>query len=590
MVNKNYLLKILKKYQNTRKKDANRPLVRTRFPPEPSGYMHVGHVKAALLNSFVSSEHFFTADLAKKETFRFPVAPPTFEETLVSLTSVEKKHFEKSLSKPVIVSKTGLPQTLTRTHLRFDDTNPTKASAYFVREFCKDLAALEVPFYSVSFSSDYFGLFAALTKTLIAKGLAFVDRDTAEDIAGKRMKGVPSDQRERPAEEQKAAYESLKEGEFGCVRLKLDMSNPNKCLRDPVIYRKIECDGHFRTGSAFVLYPAYDFVCPVLDYLEGVELAVRTDEYRDREQLYGAVLQVCKPFLPVASQYNDGESCRTDSEPEVSMMARLNMAATLVSKRKLKRLLDGPTPSHFRKLEGWTDPRVPTVRGLFARGFCLQALRAFISIGLLSVNLNTNAWDKFASLNKKTLEPSARRFFAVRELNHSLVVLEKPEVETVVMMSWFPVGETCDKKVLVHREVLVDNKDYANSGDKLVNLIGFANFVKKDGGRRLVLSESKVFKDSAKVTWVPVDSTVKIKIIKVGNILTKDKVEKEENFMDFLNADSWTEEWYLGETTFKGVEKNEVVQIMKEGLFIVRSTYDEQTGFVELLKLANKKA
>jgi len=280
----------------------------TRFPPEPNGYLHIGHAKSICLN-------FELADEFKG-----------------------------------------------RTNLRFDDTNPVKEDVEYVESIKQDVKWLGFDWDGLFFASDYFGEMYERALLLIRKGLAYVDDQTADEIRESRgtltEPGRPSPYRDRTPEENEALFERMKNGEFAngekVLRAKIDMASPNVNLRDPVIYRIVHAH-HHNTGDAWRIYPMYAFAHPLEDAIEGVTHSICTLEFEDQRPFYDWVVAECEmPNVPRQYEFN-----------------RLNLTNTVMSKRKLKQLVDE------KIVDGWDDPRMPTISGLRRKGYTPEAIRAF---------------------------------------------------------------------------------------------------------------------------------------------------------------------------------------------------------------------
>ncbi|RXT08822.1 glutamine--tRNA ligase/YqeY domain fusion protein [Ammoniphilus sp. CFH 90114] len=280
----------------------------TRFPPEPNGYLHIGHAKSIVLN-------FELADEFKGKT-----------------------------------------------NLRFDDTNPLKEDQEFVDSIKEDVSWLGYVWDSLFFASDYFEEMYNRAVLLIKKGKAYVDDLTAEEIRAYRgtltQPGKESPFRNRSVEENLDLFERMRKGEFKdgekVLRAKIDMSSPNITLRDPVLYR-IAHATHHNTGDQWCIYPLYDYAHPLEDAFEGVTHSICTLEFEEHRPLYNWVI----------------EECETESKPKQIEFARLNITNTVMSKRKLKKLVDEGI------VDGWDDPRMPTISGLRRRGFTPEAIRNF---------------------------------------------------------------------------------------------------------------------------------------------------------------------------------------------------------------------
>ncbi|KAI8547815.1 hypothetical protein RHMOL_Rhmol07G0225100 [Rhododendron molle] len=335
--------------------------VRLRFAPEPSGYLHIGHSKAALLN----------------------------------------QHFAQKFKGKVIV--------------RFDDTNPAKESNDFVVNILKDIETLGIKYDEVTYTSDYFPKLMKMAEELIIQGKAYVDDTPREQMQKERMDGTESRCRNNSTEENMKLWKEMSAGsERGllcCLRGKLDMQDPNKSLRDPVYYR---CNPipHHRVGSSYKIYPTYDFACPIVDALTGVTHALRSSEYHDRNTQYHRIQE------DMGFEKND-----------IFEFSRLNFVYTLLSKRKLAWFVD------HGMVEGWDDPRFPTVQGIVRRGLTIEALIQFVVYQGASKNLNLMEWDKLWTINKKEIDCICPRHTAVIEEGRVMLTLtdgpEKPFVRII---------------------------------------------------------------------------------------------------------------------------------------------------------------
>ena len=282
----------------------------TRFPPEPNGYLHIGHAKSICLNFGIANEN---------------------------------------------------PGGIC--HLRMDDTNPTTEDPEYVQAISDDVRWLGFDWHGKLFyASDYFERLYGYAVTLIRKGLAYVDSLNADEMRHYRgtltEPGRNSPYRDRSVEDNLDLFQRMRAGEFPdgahVLRAKIDMASPNINLRDPVLYR-IRHAAHYRSGTAWCIYPAYDFAHPLSDAVEGITHSICTLEFEDHRPLYDWVVQHCEP----------------PHQPQQIEFARLNISNTVMSKRKLLDLVE-------RKLvRGWDDPRLPTLKGLRRRGFTPEAIRAF---------------------------------------------------------------------------------------------------------------------------------------------------------------------------------------------------------------------
>ena len=322
--------------------------IQTRFPPEPNGYIHIGHAKAICM------------DFGVAEKFG------------------------------------GI------CNLRFDDTNPTKENTEYVENIMNDIKWLGFHWENVYYASDYFDKLWDFAIWLIEKGMAYVDEQTSEQIAEQKgtptQPGRPSPFRDRPIEENLRLFKQMNtpeavEGSM-VLRAKLDMANPNMHFRDPIIYRIIQIP-HHRTGTKWHCYPMYDFAHGQSDYFEGVTHSICTLEFVPHRPLYDKFVD-----------FQQEREVQHDNRPRQIEFNRLNLTYTVMSKRKLKALVDEGL------VDGWNDPRMPTVCGMRRRGYSSQSIRNFIdSIGYTKFDaLNDYALLEAAvreDLNKKACRVSA---------------------------------------------------------------------------------------------------------------------------------------------------------------------------------------
>src|SRR5690606_25198240 len=290
----------------------------TRFPPEPNGYLHIGHAKSICLN-------FELADEFKGKT-----------------------------------------------NLRFDDTNPVKEDTEYVNSIKEDVQWLGFDWDNLYYASDYFEELYNRAVLLIKKGKAYVCDLSAEEMRTTRgtltEPGQNSPYRDRSVEENLDLFARMRAGEFKdgerVLRAKIDMASSNITMRDPVLYR-IAHAHHHRTGDAWCIYPMYDFAHPLSDAIEGITHSICTLEFEDHRPLYDWVVA----------------ECEMDAQPRQYEFARLNITNTIMSKRYLKSLVDEGV------VEGWDDPRMPTISGMRRKGYTAEAIRNFCrEIGVAKAN------------------------------------------------------------------------------------------------------------------------------------------------------------------------------------------------------------
>lgn len=346
--------------------------IQTRFPPEPNGYLHIGHAKAICMD-FGVAEHY-----------------------------------------------NGV------CNLRFDDTNPSKENTEYVENILHDISWLGFKWGNIYYASDYFEKLWEFAIWMIKKGLAYVDEQTSEEIAKQKgtptTAGIPSPYRDRPIEENLTLFEKMNTAEAVegsmVLRAKLDMANPNMHFRDPIMYRIIQIP-HHRTGTKWHCYPMYDFAHGQSDYFEGVTHSICTLEFVPHRPLYDKFID----FLKESDSTSDNLS---DNRPRQIEFNRLNLTYTVMSKRKLHTLVD----EHL--VNGWDDPRMPTLCGMRRRGYSPESIRNFIdSIG----------YTKFDALNdvalleaavREDLNKKATRVSAVLD-PVKLVITNYPEDKTEEM-------------------------------------------------------------------------------------------------------------------------------------------------------------
>ena len=345
--------------------------IQTRFPPEPNGYIHIGHAKAICMD-FGVAEHY-----------------------------------------------NGV------CNLRFDDTNPSKEDTEYVDSILQDIKWLGFKWGNLYYASDYFQRLWDFAIWMIEQGKAYVDEQTSEQIAEQKgtptQPGTPSPYRDRPIEENLRLFKQMNtpeavEGSM-VLRAKLDMANPNMHFRDPIIYRIIQTP-HHRTGTKWHAYPMYDFAHGQSDYFEGVTHSICTLEFVPHRPLYDKFVDELMNF----------DKNTTGYRPRQIEFNRLNLTYTVMSKRKLKALVE----EHL--VNGWDDPRMPTVCGMRRRGYSPQSIRKFIdSIG----------YTKFDALNDMALlEAAVREDLNMRATRVSavlnpvkLVITNYPEDKTEEMVA-----------------------------------------------------------------------------------------------------------------------------------------------------------
>ena len=364
----------------------------TRFPPEPNGYLHIGHAKSIYINFGVADEYGG------------------------------------------------------KTNLRFDDTNPLKEDSEYVNAIKEDVAWLGFEWDGLFFASDYFEEMYNRALLLIKKGKAYVDDQSADQVRETRgtltEPGQNSPYRDRTVEENLDLFERMRRGEFGdgqkVLRAKIDMASPNLNMRDPVLYR-ISHAVHHNSGDKWCIYPMYAYAHPLEDAIEGVTHSLCTLEFKDQRPLYDWVVGECEmPHVP--HQYEFG---------------RLNLSNTVMSKRYLKKLVDE------KLVDGWDDPRMPTISGLRRRGFTPESIRSFVKELGITVAGGEVDYKLLEHHVRQDLNLRAHRTMAViRPLK--LVITNYPEgqVETLDVKINPEVPEMGIAQVPFSREVYIEQEDF----------------------------------------------------------------------------------------------------------------------------------
>ena len=367
--------------------------VHTRFPPEPNGYLHIGHAKSICLNFGVAEQY------------------------------------------------GGL------TNLRFDDTNPTKEEVEYVESIMADIRWLGFNWDErLYYASDYFGALYEFAVRLIEMGKAFVCDLSPEELRAYRgtltEPGKNSPYRDRPVEENLDLFERMKNGEFPdgsrTLRAKIDMASPNLNLRDPVIYRILHAD-HHRTGDEWCLYPMYDYAHALSDSIEHITHSICTLEFEDHRPLYDWILDQLDVFHPQQIEF-----------------ARLNMTYTVMSKRRLLRLVKEGYVS------GWDDPRMPTISGMRRRGYTPQAIRTFAdTIGVSKANSMVDL-ELLEHVIRDDLNERARRVMAVIEPLKVVIDNYPEDQEESFDVPYFPWDRegSPTRAVPFSREVYIERSDF----------------------------------------------------------------------------------------------------------------------------------
>ncbi|MBO1513004.1 glutamine--tRNA ligase/YqeY domain fusion protein [Metabacillus bambusae] len=390
----NFIRSIIKEDLETGKRDY----VYTRFPPEPNGYLHIGHAKSIVINFGLADD--FNG----------------------------------------------------KTNLRFDDTNPLKEDTEYVESIKEDVEWLGYEWDGMFFASDYFEEMYNRAMLLIKKGKAYVDDLSADEIRQYRgtlkEPGKESPYRNRSIEENIDLFERMRKGEFEngtkVLRAKIDMSSPNINLRDPVIYR-VSHTTHHNTGDAWCIYPMYAFAHPLEDAIEGITHSLCTTEFEDQRPLYNWVI----------------EECEMEHKPQQIEFGRLNITNTVMSKRKLKQLVDE------KFVDGWDDPRMPTISGLRRKGYTPESIREFVKETGVSKGFGTVDEAMLEHFVREDLKLKAPRTMGILK-PLKVVITNYPEDQVEMLDAEInpEVPEMGTRQIPFSREIYIEQEDFMENPPK----------------------------------------------------------------------------------------------------------------------------
>ena len=393
----NFVRQIIDEDQQSAKHDGR---VATRFPPEPNGYLHIGHAKSIVLNFGIAKDYKGTCNL------------------------------------------------------RFDDTNPHKENIKFVKAIQQDVRWLGYDWHErLFFASDYFEQLFNFATQLINKNKAYVDDLNAEQIREYRgtltKPGKNSPHRNRSVDENLKLFEDMKSGKFSdgskVLRAKIDMASPNINLRDPTLYRIRHGIIHHQTGEAWCIYPMYDFTHCLSDALEGITHSICTLEFEDHRPLYDWFL----------------DELETTCHPQQIEFSRLNLEYTITSKRKLTELVDEAV------VEGWDDPRMPTIAGLRRRGYTPESIRDFCHRIGVTKSDNTVEMAVLEDCIRTDLNAKAPRRMAVLHPLKVIITNYPPEHVEAIIASNHPQDESMGSRSITFcNEIYIDQNDFRETPPK----------------------------------------------------------------------------------------------------------------------------
>jgi len=527
-IGSNFIKNIMKEDLETGKHDT----VITRFPPEPNGYLHIGHAKSIFINFGLADE--FGG----------------------------------------------------KTNLRFDDTNPLKEDIEYVNSIKEDVEWLGYEWENLLFASDYFEEMYNRAVLLIKKGLAYVDDLSADEIREYRgtltEPGKESPYRTRSIEENLQLFEAMRNGEFGngekVLRAKIDMASPNINLRDPVIYR-IAHATHHNTGDQWCIYPMYAFAHPLEDAIEGVTHSLCTTEFEDQRPLYDWVVR----------------ECEMESTPQQIEFGRLNITNTVMSKRKLKLLVDE------KYVDGWDDPRMPTISGLRRKGVTPEAIRNFcmeLGISKGSGAVDSAMLDHFV---REDLKLKAPRTMGV--LNPLKVVITNYPEGQVEMLDAEINPENPEmgiRQIPFSREIYIEQEDFMENPPKKyfrlfpgnevrlkhAYFIKCEEVIKDEEGNVIELhcTYDRETKSGSGFTgrkvkgtlhWVEASQAIPAEFRLFEPLITDENEEMEEGktFLDYVNPNSLEVIQGFIEPNMKDVKPQDKFQFFRHGYFNVDPKY-----------------
>ncbi|KAL7490040.1 hypothetical protein ACHAW6_015768 [Cyclotella cf. meneghiniana] len=478
----------------------------TRFPPEPSGYLHVGHAKAVLLNDYYARR---------------------YKGRLI---------------------------------VRFDDTNPSKEKDEFQTSIIEDLAKIGVRPDVVTFTSDYFETIRNYAIWMIENGLAYMDDTPQEVMQKERMDRVNSKHRDDPPSEALEKFHLMcsgkEEGKPWCLRAKIDMSSDNGTLRDPVLYRQ-NTTPHHRSGTKYKAYPTYDLACPIVDSIEGVTHALRTTEYDDRN-----------------AQFFWIQRALGLRRVRIQTFARMNFMYTVMSKRKLTWFVE------TGRVTGWDDPRFPTVRGVSRRGIDVDALKRFMCSQGASRRVVNMEWSKFWAENKKEIDKYAKRFMAIDKVDHvALTIKNANDGTNFLSTDYLPKDPSFGKRLVrIGKRVLLEkvDTDGMEVGENIVlTRWGVIQITQVEGGLEgIFVPDGDVKAAKRKVSWLAdVPENISVVLSEFDNLISKEKLEEDDKFEDYINPDTQAETEVIGDVGLKTLKENDIIQLERRGFYRVDRAY-----------------
>ncbi|RCU42662.1 glutamine--tRNA ligase/YqeY domain fusion protein [Chryseobacterium lacus] len=507
-----------------------REQLRFRFPPEPNGYLHIGHTKAICINFGLG------------EKYNAPV------------------------------------------NLRFDDTNPEKEEQEYVDSIKEDVSWLGFQWDQELYASDYFQQLYEWAVQMIKDGKAYVDEQPSEIITEQRKNpiepGIESPYRNRPVEESLDLFQRMKAGEFEegtmSLRAKIDMTSPNMNMRDPVMYRILKRP-HHRTGDQWKIYPMYDWAHGESDYIEQISHSLCSLEFENHRPLYDWYLD---------QVYEEGNVRNKQRE-----FARMNVSYMITSKRKLHRLVKEGV------VNGWDDPRMPTISGLRRKGYTPASIKNFIERVGVAKRENLIDIQLLEFFVREDLNKIARRMMAVKD-PVKLIIENYPEDHE----EWLETENNPEdpnagtRKIPFSREIWIEREDFMEEAPKKFFRLSIGNEVRlksayiikaerverDENGEIITIyatydpdtrsgsgSEASQRKVKGTLHWVSVKHAVPVEIRIYDRLFTVEQpdAEKDSDFLEFINPDSLTVVYGYAEPAIQEMETGQPIQFQRIGYF-----------------------
>ncbi|RST28235.1 glutamine--tRNA ligase/YqeY domain fusion protein [Chryseobacterium lacus] len=507
-----------------------REQLRFRFPPEPNGYLHIGHTKAICINFGLG------------EKYNAPV------------------------------------------NLRFDDTNPEKEEQEYVDSIKEDVSWLGFQWDQELYASDYFQQLYEWAVQMIKDGKAYVDEQPSEIITEQRKNptepGIESPYRNRPVEESLDLFQRMKAGEFDegtmSLRAKIDMTSPNMNMRDPVMYRILKRP-HHRTGDQWKIYPMYDWAHGESDYIEQISHSLCSLEFENHRPLYDWYLD---------QVYEEGNVRNKQRE-----FARMNISYMITSKRKLHRLVKEGI------VNGWDDPRMPTISGLRRKGYTPASIKNFIERVGVAKRENLIDIQLLEFFVREDLNKIARRMMAVKD-PVKLIIENYPEDQE----EWLDTENNPEdpnagtRKIPFSREIWIEREDFMEEAPKKFFRLSIGNEVRlksayiikaerverDENGEIITIyatydpdtrsgsgSEASQRKVKGTLHWVSVKHAVPVEIRIYDRLFTVEQpdAEKDSDFLEFINPDSLTVVDGYAEPAIQEMETGQPIQFQRIGYF-----------------------